>query len=454
MLHRNIAPLLCAFLTLVMLSSCASAPPPKVVFTQLPPVSTTKSSILDVHFFIDGTESMEGFAQRTAQRTAYQVLLQSLEDSLPTLSPTPTLAKYRFGSKIAPVQGSLKLTAGEDKNFYDAGIVGNQTQIQTVLLDSKNTCSKFYASNKKDTLNVIITDLFQTDSEIGRVVNALQQCFLLKDRVVGLIGVRSDYDGTVYDFTPNGSSMRVKGLRPVYAIITGTYANVSAYFEGLKVTSPELKQRKALFSIFSTRIFEEPVNFWRTEPLTTAEGVLFKRGLIEGSPIYGFEFPNPTQAEIFTACTTTPKPLSADMASYKPSPSSQTTTVIYYPLDAKDNTPGQTLTGRNIIQVKTSSSGCPNDAPVGYEVTLDPQRLQQQGTTAGHYLVRIAFQPSLQDYPKDWERLNTSDAARQPLQTLNLSRFIKSLYGATLAVNSPQDAQAIHEAEMIFFITR
>ncbi|WP_287130263.1 hypothetical protein [Candidatus Cyanaurora vandensis] len=425
----------CLILPLVFLvSACTTSPPPAVNLPTLSVVDREPSRNLRVNYFIDATESMEGFAERKGRRTAYQELLTTLEDAALNLSPTPQFTKYRFGNKLAVVSGRLGVTAGQDKNFYDSKVVGTQTQIQQALLNPKNTCVR----NGPEELTIVVTDLFQTDSDIGRVVSTIQQCFLAQGRVVGLLGVQSDFSGMIYDF-PGGPLSLAGGKRPVYALVLGKYANVQAYFEAIQLISPSLKPPTARYTIFSPRVFLESPDFFKTDP-TDNRNNLIKQGFAE-SKIYQLE----TQGEPvdFTVCGDTPRPLSKDIAGYRvPQEGQFIPTVRHYPLSEG---PATVLNDSRMVEV--TPGDCANG--LGLQVKVDPARLQVQGEPRGHYLFQLAFRPSPQGYPKQWDAWNTEDVPRNPRKTLNLSRFIKSLYGATLT-REPDRQEVI----LRFFLTR
>ena len=60
-------------------------------------------------------------------------------------------------------------------------------------------------------LVVIVTDLFQDNGDINRLVPELKEKCIKKGVDVGLFGVRSQFDGTVYDIgIGEGSSLRYR----------------------------------------------------------------------------------------------------------------------------------------------------------------------------------------------------------------------------------------------------
>ena len=94
---------------------------------------------------------------------------------------------------------------------------------------------------KEGQLVVIVTDLFQDDSDITLLVNHLKEKYIKKGREVGLFGLRSQFDGTVYDIgIGEGSSLRYRStpgnpetFRPLYLLVLGRHADISHYFDRL-----------------------------------------------------------------------------------------------------------------------------------------------------------------------------------------------------------------------------
>ena len=90
-------------------------------------------------------------------------------------------------------------------------------------------------------LAVIVTDLFQDEGDINRLVAQLKEKYLQKELAVGLLGIRSQFDGTVYDAGINVPPIDHQGDRPFYLLVLGRHADIAYYFDQIKAEFDESK---------------------------------------------------------------------------------------------------------------------------------------------------------------------------------------------------------------------
>jgi len=226
------------------------------------------SGQLTAYVYIDSTVSMEGFV-RPSSATNYIQTLQVIESAINTGWKTSQIHFFKFGTKILPLKNREHLKAVK-KEFYQTPETKIKTYIEKVINEPK-TCSN-------NSLTVIVTDLFQNDADVSLLTNVLNEKCLKKNFAIGILGIGSQYDGTVYDvgiqsysFSYKSNDTDTKTFRPFYLLILGKHADVANYFEQLK---SNLSFIKDTFVIFSRYI---------VNPLASFEGASMEeiRGLAE-----------------------------------------------------------------------------------------------------------------------------------------------------------------------------
>ena len=126
-------------------------------------------------------------------------------------------------------------------------------------------------ANTEGQLVVIVTDLFQDDSDITQLIGHVKDKYIKKGVDVGLFGLRSQFDGTVYDIgSGEGSSLRYRStpgnpetFRPFYLLVLGRHADIAHYFDRLTANSTD-----AQTIIFSRYLVSPLLSF---EDATTIE---------------------------------------------------------------------------------------------------------------------------------------------------------------------------------------
>lgn len=207
-----------------------SAPPVADDLSRLPPASTN----LKVHVFLDGTSSMKGFIV-PGLATRYQQVLPLLESTVERGWSNAQLNFYRFGSVIEELPDRRYLEAQRQK-FYEAKEIRQRTLIQNVLdhnlQDDENS--------PENVLTVIVTDLFQTDVDVNLISKKIKEIFINRNLAVGIVGFKSQFDGTVFDVGPNNYSFdyrtdnnNLSSFRPFYILAFGKHADISNYFEAM-----------------------------------------------------------------------------------------------------------------------------------------------------------------------------------------------------------------------------
>ncbi|MEM9272880.1 MAG: hypothetical protein AAGA80_07945 [Cyanobacteria bacterium P01_F01_bin.143] len=219
-------------------------------------LANKRSDIIKLEIQVDGTESMQGFVKND-RKSRYEQTLELL-DVIATASwsrDKSTIDYYRFGTKRQGISKQTYINA-QKPNFYNVGGVFRDGQIIAAIPPS--------SANK---LSIIVTDLYQTDADISSVIGKLKGEYLQKDYAVGILGIKSEFNGQVYDIGVrkldrpyNTKGKKTEQFRPFYLIMLGSYQNIVYYFEQLQQESKGLIEPEQ-FIIFYPRVIESTSAF-------------------------------------------------------------------------------------------------------------------------------------------------------------------------------------------------
>lgn len=199
---------------------------------------------------------MEGYV--TVPNSNYVQTIQLVDSAANAMTALKNRNYYSFGIEPRPLNdrsnflkaqlpGFYQLT---DKNFEDTRI---DTAINAAITGQKN----------KDKISILITDLYQQESDIAKVTDQLKQ-YLEGDYAVGILAIRSQFQGWIYDvgiaggkFRYDTTKVKPEQYRPFYLIILGKYPDVVNYFEQLKNLDKNLFTEEQ-FMIFYHQIVSQP----------------------------------------------------------------------------------------------------------------------------------------------------------------------------------------------------
>ncbi len=226
----------------------ALPPPPIDPLDYVKPVSNE----ISVRIYFDATVSMIGFVDD--KYSEYVQLLPSLADAVVRGWKKSKVDYYKFGSYVSPIGGNHSNSSSgyllaSEKEFYTDKKINLETNIQKVIDHSD-----------PNGLNIIVTDLFQTDNDIVLLVNKLREKYLQKGLAIGLLGLKSRYKGTIYDVGVGKEKNYYEGFRPFYLVILGEYADIVQYFNKLRIAGA-FYVSKDNFIIFSHHLVESPLSF-------------------------------------------------------------------------------------------------------------------------------------------------------------------------------------------------
>jgi hypothetical protein len=214
---------------------------------------------LAVDFFYDATVSMKGYVVPN-EENAYKSILRNLKlAAVPKMRKETPLRFFRFGTVIQSLD-SNSLDRVFDTGFYAGEEVNLKTFIEGVV-----------SAADIERLTIFVTDFFQEMTDYTALVLALKEKYADSSLAVGLLGVRSTYQGEVYDIGSNRDHFyydcRDKSAayrRPFYVFFLGRHADIQNYYERLWSLNPD-GYPEAHFLMFSPYLTNLPGSFVSAE---------------------------------------------------------------------------------------------------------------------------------------------------------------------------------------------
>ncbi len=198
-----------------------------------------KSDNIDAAVYLDGTFSMGGYVNYPST-TVYSDGLKNIERTLTGTWKQEKIQYIKFGDSLQTLSREQFLQANSVA-FYQE----KDTSLQ-IVVDSMD----------KNKLNILVTDLFQTNNDIDSLILSLKKaCFADSIKAMALIGVKSQFNGKIYDVGKSSASFMYASkddkatYRPFYLLVIGNEADVRAFTQNYaKSINDDKLLKAALFS--------------------------------------------------------------------------------------------------------------------------------------------------------------------------------------------------------------
>ncbi len=416
-----------------------------------PPPLPSISDRLVARIYFDATLSMQGFV--VPGSTRYTRICPSLESVIVSGWKDETVSFFRFGERVESIDRNTYLQVG-DEGFYQTDI-GIKTYIEKIIenedplakphMEGSNTLEGATeidinnmpeegaeADSTENRLVVIVTDLFQDNGDINRLVPELKEKYIKKGVDVGLFGLRSQFDGTVYDIgIGEGSSMPYRSnpgdtetFRPFYLLVLGKHADILHYFDRL-IANGFTEAETIIFSQYLVRSL-----------------VSFESASIETSNLnkanYAPEDPRLRQYEIVQ--NSLPAKISAKDMKYIPLPhampfDSNTFEFSIIPEHKPNRNEKNERSVEAVNCLEMTQMFSENELTVEFILTTSlPRRAV--------YLYEVTLNPAIDTYKvPDWCSGWDMGTGRNGARTLNLVNFVRSLTETTAREHHPKIAQ-------------
>ena len=422
-------------------------PDPPEPLPDLPPVSDR----LVARIYFDATLSMQGFV--VPGSTRYTQICPYLESAIVSGWRDGKIDFFRFGEQVESIGRDTYLKVGHT-DFYENENIYRETLIQKVIdregqlasngieestipeksTEITTTPEEVNNSKEESRLVVIVTDLFQDKSDITLLVNRLKEKYIQNGLEVGLFGLRSQFDGTVYDTgigeepLPHRSDLtNPETFRPFYLLVLGRYADIAHYFN--RLIANEFPEAQTI--IFSRYLVSSLPSF---------EGASIKLNNLNEKTYVPSEDPHLKQHEIVRSSD--PAEISAKMK-YVPLPHAMFFDAnTFKPSTNAQHAPmGKTERSREAEEcLKVTSTLSKNEdgdeLSVGF--ILDSRSLLGKAV----YLYEVTLRPGIDTYrAPDWCSAWDMGVERDGSKTLNLVNFVRDLSQVTAREHRPKIAQ-------------
>lgn len=188
-------------------------------------VNLKKSDNIDVDVYLDGTFSMAGYVN-FSNSTNYTNALKNIEKTIAGNWKKENIQYVKFGDKFQSLNRNEFLDF-DKVEFYQE----KDTSLQNVI-DEMNS----------ENLNILVTDLFQTNQDTNSLLMALKKnCFTDDNKAIAIIGIKSQFNGKVYDvgktlksFFYKSSEDDIATYRPFYLLVIGKEVDVKEFVKNYK----------------------------------------------------------------------------------------------------------------------------------------------------------------------------------------------------------------------------
>jgi hypothetical protein len=377
--------------------------------------SLSKTDGIQLSLLIDGTPSMEGYV--TTPNSQYLRTLQLLDSASSTgwNSSTTKVTYSKFGTKKQVINRDAFLRA-QLPEFYKGGAEFNVSRIDAVL-----------SPPKTDSLDVVVTDLYQKDADVQLVQNLLKQNYLEAGYAIGILAIKSEFSGTVYDvglsgksFTYSSAGKAANAFHPFYVILLGTYGNVQHFFEQMNRSGLNAAQQQ--FMIFYPHLVANH-GFLSTDISKKGlpKGINLTKSLNDGRVVLRGTSGSPVQ--LFSITPSVDQPI-LNTISYEPLPH-----VLTVQSDAIAlNTSSQKFQSKtkDFQPITTDAVKLSNwkvePKTIQFQTMIQPTKLEK-----GIYQFTFDALPLELKEPSWWEVWNANEGSLDGSKTNNLLPFLRGL---------------------------
>lgn len=416
-------------------------------------ISVNKSEAVDAAVYLDGTFSMAGYVNYP-NTTVYSDALKNIERTVTGTWKRENIQYIKFGDSLQNLSREQFLQSN-NVAFYQE----KDTSLQTVV-DSMD-------ANK---LNILVTDLFQTNQDIDSLIISLKKaCFADGSKAMALIGVKSQFNGKIYDVGKNGlaftytSKEEVETYRPFYLLVLGKDADVRAFTENYTKHFDDEKLVK--MTLFSKNIGTDVVltagkavkkdkeekfsNMAQISTLLGSNSDILQYRLKLGEKQSGF-YATLQAKNVIGNCPDDFKKFAYNVEKWEQADGTKEAGFMDKVMgkSQKNAVAGKftEVNAKNFIEAKGSGTGLHGtDANVNLLFKFDPAAIKK---TEGKYRVNLALIPAKDEYIasnevfKDWNFDDTAAVSAEALavcggKTLNIDGFVKTVASLNYEMNKP-----------------
>ena len=404
------------------------------------------SDKLAARIYFDASASMQGFVVPSS--TQYKNILRPLESVILSGWKNGKAEFFRFGEQVRPIDRDSYLRTGsvdfyDDLRTYIQNIFEYEDQLVGENIDINNTpedsidedtpSNDINISREENRLVVIVTDLFQDRRDVNLLVSQLKDKYIKNGLEVGLLGLRSEFNGKVYNLgtTPilyRSTPDNPETFRPFYLLVLGRHADIAHYFDRLIATGFSDATDDVNTVIFSQYLVNPLLSF---EDATIDKLENLNRDKIA-------EKPDPRVKEYRITDKNKPSQISAKLK-FMLLPhvmpfDSDTLDDLITVKHSSNGTPDVTQKAKNCLKVTSPllQNDDSNELSIGF--TLDSQSLPRKRI----YLYEVTLRPGVDTFKEpewcsEWDMGDERNGAR----TLNLLNFVRDITQVTIRMHQP-----------------
>jgi len=374
---------------------------------------TDSREAIQVNVYLDATSSMTGYLANGSSE--YIDFLERFEATVETGWVRPELSFYKFGTQVRAIDRA-EFRRAREVDFYREPGIFRRTNIDLVI-------------ERTDTsrVSVVITDLFQNDQDVTRIVQQIRDRCLRQGIKVGILGIPSSFDGRVYDARVGPynytSSTNPQSYRPFYALIFGPN-------DDLRLLTETLVQRDLVEdaqTLLITDFIAENVQ-GRVDRSPQARGV---NKSVNGIGNFNFIMNDDVdRAEMTAQLAVRRGPSAPEYAAENLQMS-----VLHSRVEREEEAAAAMRRASPASNVSVQSITASADtATVSFQL---------QQSEPGTHLYRISLDASMPGalQPPDWVSAFSSpnpSSDDDPNKTLNLEEFVQGVLDAHATINAPQ----------------
>ena len=402
--------IICAALLLVGCGNQIQSVPP------LPgtlPNALTAPEKIDTDIYFDATVSMKGFTTLAAGNV-YLTLPDLLGDLGGAMGETNF---FSFGEQIHPLDRASyrKLTTPE---VYTEPITAVANVIDRADVNH---------------LSIIVTDLFESESDWSNVTQKLREKFFANHLAVAVIGIKNSFNGEIFDVGLNAAKFSYNSwdnpdrFRPFYLLVMGRDDFVKNFLR--KFNERQTLPNDTGYLLLSENLTENPSDFSSFE-LSDVENFYSDDTLGLSSGVKEFGLDKFSAPASFMISWQYQPPLGACPLDL----SEVDTAVEVFSVDGEDWTP----LGKNDVRASLLKDDRQAQSFL-LKVSLTPEKSLAEGKLN---FVRIKIMPTELGYKLPWIDLwsvNVDGAAKNfnGSKTVNLTRILGSLKDSVFAASRP-----------------
>lgn len=185
-----------------------------------------QKTINSIGIYVDVTPSMEGFLGMTTENyktlveeTRYMLCLDEI-DKIIAGYDSNVITYYRVDTPLWKTKENVLKNAKKHNYYINSKFFEDNYEKIDLIEDDGEDYNSLCLTNailncKEDDFSVIITDFYENNKEASEVIRVLKEKkSISSDKTIGVIGIKSEYAGVIYDYNSKGIE---------YGVLDGTF---------------------------------------------------------------------------------------------------------------------------------------------------------------------------------------------------------------------------------------